>query len=380
MRPVIFLSVVFFANMLSRTIFSPLLPSLEEDLGIYHAKAGGLLLLVAVGYGSSMVLSGFLSARITHRRTILLSNGLVSVGLVAVALGRSLLHVRIAVLFLGLCCGLYLASGMSTIYHLVERQRWGRAISIHELAPNLAFVAAPLLAQLLLPLADWRRVLLVLVGGNMLVGLLYLVLGSKDPSRGEPPVFGNLREIFRERSFWIVVVLFVLAASAEVGVYSMLPTYLITERGFPLSRTSALIAASRLIGIVVMFAAGWLADRVGFRRTLVALLTSGGAVTILLGVSGAKLLPMTVLLQAPLVVAFFPVGLSALARIGPSKSQNLNVSFLVPIAYMFGGGLVPAGLGILGERGSFELGFVVLGAALAASAALVRLLTTGRED
>lgn len=374
LRPVVLLTGLFFANVLARTIFSPLLLWIERDLNIYHAQAGILLLFVAVGYSVSILLSGFVSAATSHRRAILLSNGLLSLGLLSVAVSRSLWGVRLSLLSLGLSAGLYLASGLTIIFHQVDQRLWGRALSLHELAPNAGFVIAPLLAQGLLAALGWRGIVLVLGGINLLSGLLFLVLGRRDGLRGEPPVFSNVREIFGNRSFWIMVVFFVLAASAEFGVYSMLPTYLMSERRMSLQTSSALVAGSRVIGIVVMFSAGWLSDRIGIARTIVLVLAGGGILTVLLGVSSNAVLPWVVLLQAAPIVAFFPVGLSALGRIGSGKTKSLNISFMVPIAYVVGAGLAPAGMGALGEAGRFKAAFVVLGALVIVSTLLAKLL------
>ena len=45
---------------------------------------------------------------------------------------------------LGLAAGLYMPSAIATITALVDQRHWGKAIAIHELAPNLAFFTGPL--------------------------------------------------------------------------------------------------------------------------------------------------------------------------------------------------------------------------------------------
>ena len=40
---------VFVLNMLARLVFGPLLPEIERDLGLSHATAGGVFLMIACG-------------------------------------------------------------------------------------------------------------------------------------------------------------------------------------------------------------------------------------------------------------------------------------------------------------------------------------------
>ena len=46
----------------------------------------------------------------------------------------------------------------------------------------------------------------------------------------------------------------------------------------------------------------------------------------------------------------------------------------IPFAFLFGGGLVPTFMGVLGDRASFSLGFILLGVAFLASMALLPFL------
>ena len=49
------------------------MPTIEADLNITHSDAGMLFLLISLGYFIGMLGSGFLSAAITHKKTISLS-------------------------------------------------------------------------------------------------------------------------------------------------------------------------------------------------------------------------------------------------------------------------------------------------------------------
>ena len=62
--PIIFVTVIFYLNFTSRVILAPLLPVIEEDLGIGHGEAGSLFLYIACGSGVGLLGSGFVSSRV----------------------------------------------------------------------------------------------------------------------------------------------------------------------------------------------------------------------------------------------------------------------------------------------------------------------------
>ena len=118
----------------------------------------------------------------------------------------------------------------------------------------------------------------------------------------------------RGRSFWLMVVLFALGMGAQVGVYTMLPLYLTEEKGMALDAANTLLGIANLSPLVMVFAAGWIAIRIGERRTIFGVLLLTGAVTILLGIlDGVGLTAMIFLLPAVAVCFFPPALLGALA-------------------------------------------------------------------
>ena len=72
--PIIFLMGMFYLNFLPRLIMAPLMVTIEQELHIGHDDSGGFFFLISAGYCISLLLSGFLSSRISHRKTIILSS------------------------------------------------------------------------------------------------------------------------------------------------------------------------------------------------------------------------------------------------------------------------------------------------------------------
>ena len=379
MGPLFFLVGIFFLNFLARIILSPLMPAVEKDLKIGHDEAGSLFLLISLGYCAGLLASGFVSSRLRHRKTILLSAIAVGGALIVVAVSHHLWGIRFGLILVGMAAGLYLPSGIATVTELVKPEHWGKAIAIHELAPNLGFVTAPLLAEALLGRFSWREVLWIAGIGSMVAGAVFILWGKGGTFPGEAPNSKTLRTILVEPSFWIMIVLFGLGIGASLGVYAMLPLYLVTEKGMDRTWANTLVASSRVLTMGSAILVGWVTDRIGPKKTLMGVFMTGGIVTMLLGLVPGSWVILAVFLQSMVATAFFPPGFAALSRIGSPRIKNVAVSLTVPIGFLLGGGVIAAGIGIMGEMGSFSLGISLFGGLLFLGVLLVRYLKFPNE-
>lgn len=366
----IFLASIFFINFTSRIIMAPLMPTIEGDLGISHGQAGSLFFLISVGYFTTLTASGFFSSRLTHSKTIVLSAVSLGLALVVTSLSHSLWGLRLGLLALGMAAGMYIPSAIATITSLIDSRHWGKAVAVHELAPNLSFVAAPLISEALIDILSWRGVLTALGIVSVVLGSSFALFGKGGGFRGQAPSLGAIRTLRSERSFWIMIILFSLAISSTLGVYTMLPLYLVSEHGIARNWANTLISLSRVFGLGTAFVGGWAADRLGPSRTIAGVLLLTGAMTIFLGATEAPLVILFVFLQPMIAVCFFPPAFSALSSIGPESIRNVAVSFTIPPAFMLGGGLVPTVIGLMGDAGYFGLGISLVGALILSGALL----------
>jgi NNP family nitrate/nitrite transporter-like MFS transporter len=347
------------------------MPPIEEDLGIRHAEAGSIFFSISFGYCATLLGSGFLSKRLTHKQIIVASALAVGLSLMAVAGSRTLTEMHLALLCLGMSAGLYLPSGMAALTESVQARNWGKAIAVHELAPNLGFISAPLIAEFMLTFSTWRDCLSSLGLVALVSGILFALFSKGGRFRGETPSFKNLRIILSESQFWLMAALFGLAIGSSMGIFKMLPLYLVAEKGLDRNWANTLISLSRISTILMVVAAGWVADRLGARKTLVGIVFFSGASTALIGVASDVWLTPVIFLQPALIVCFFPVGFAVLSRLSPPPLRNVTISMTILIAYLVGAGVVPAGIGLAGEYGAFSPAVLLLGFSMMASAFLV---------
>jgi MFS transporter, NNP family, nitrate/nitrite transporter len=355
------LTTIFFVNLLSRVALAPLLPIIENDLGLGHAGAGSFFMMMAIGYAIGLFVSGYLSSWLTFRQTIALAAIAIGCTLFFVAVSRSLWAIRIGLVLMGIPAGIYLPLAITTITASVSPANWGKAISIHELAPPLGYMSAPLIVEGLLLFFPWQGVLALIGGLSFILGLSFLRLGRGGDFKGEQPTLGNIRLLIDRPAFWIMVVLFSLAITSSIGMYSMMTLYLVTERGIDRGLANTLVSLSRLPVLAIAPLSGWVSDRFGTKPTLTVSLLFSGAMTILLGILPDRWAILILFLQPMLTGCFFPAGFTVLSQIVPTSTRNLSISLTVLISYLIGGGLIPIALGIFGDAGAFGLAFVIVG-------------------
>lgn len=372
--PILLLASIFFLNFLGRIVIAPLLPAIEADLSISHAQAGSLILITTTGYFVTVIGSGFVSSWISHRKTIILSAFTAALALAGVSMSQDFLSLRVSLLLLGLATGFYLTSGIATLTSLVPAKHWGKALAIHELAPNLGFVAAPLISEALLHWFSWRGVLGVIGVSSALCGCVFWRFGQGGTFHGQVPNLSSYRTLLRRSSFWIMVILFGLGMGGSFGIYTMLPLYLTAEQGMDRPFANTLIGLSRVSGLVSALMAGWATDRLGPRRTMVFVFFFTGLATMLMGLASGAWLIVLVFVQPMLAVCFFPAGFAALSLLGSAEIRSMAVSLAVPMGFLFAGAALPIGIGILGDAGHFGLAIGGTGALILSGWLLSRSL------
>ena len=352
---------IFFINMLSRLGLGPLLPEIERDFSFGHTSAGSLFLAVSFGYGLGLFGSTFVSARISHHQLIGWSSIAIGIVLGLVSLGRNLSMLRLALVGLGVAGGLYLPSGIAVLTSGVGKNDWGKVLSIHQLAPNMAYICAPLLAGYLLLWMPWRMILIGYGATAVLAGMYFLAGSHTGDYKGTAPSPALLAELIRDKVIWVMIFLFSLSLSVNQGVFAMMSLYLTTERGMDLHTANRLLAGTRIVAFGAPLLGGWFADRKGLKAALFLVIVSSSAATFSIALSPPQWIWAALFLQAVTSACFFPLGFAALSYTTRPETRSLAVSLTVPVGHFLGAGLGPALMGFSGDLVGFDAGFFVLG-------------------
>ena len=359
--PILLIASIFLLNFTSRIIVAPLLPTIEEDLGFSHGDAGSLFLFLSFGYFISLIGSGYISSRITHKKTITVSAIAVGAAISLISVSKSLFAMRFCVFLLGISAGTYLPSGITTITSLVNPRQWGKAVAIHELAPNLSFLLTPLLVEMLLYWFVWSNIFFLVGIGSIIMGFAFSHFGKGGNFLGEAPNFSSIRPILNVPAFWILIFLFGLAIASTLGIYNMLPLYLVAEHEVSREWANSLISISRISTLGMALLAGWATDRFGPKPIMIGVFLITGILTLLLGIVTTHWIGIVVFFQPMLAVCFYPAGFAALSLISTPENRNVAISLTIPIAFVIGGGAVPALIGIMADKGYFAWGISLSG-------------------
>lgn len=376
----VFLAWLFYLGFVGRVLFAPLMPEIEQDLGINHGEAGTMFLLMSCGYVLAPICSGLISSRINHLGALKASAWLVGLALIPFSFVENLLAIGFLLMVVGFAGSIHLPSAIATITAEIQKSDWGKGLSVHQCAPPLSFVSAPLLAALLLRWFSWREILLIWGGISLVSALLYTIFGRGGEFPGRVVSVSYVKTVCTTLSFWIMLVLFAMAMCGNAGIFAMLPLYFVAERGYDLTLANTLIGVAQLSGVVMLFFAGWLTDKIGQKKMMASSLLVAALLTVLLSCTKGWLLLAVLFLQPAVLTAFFPAGFAALSRIAEPSMRSVVNALGPPMAFLIGGGMMPAIIGYMAENFSFSAGIFFAGCFIFLGPVLVFFIRLGDFD
>lgn len=369
---------LWFFNFSTRIIPSPVLPLIEDELMLSHARAGGLFTFLYAGYAFSLLMVGSMAPKVGYKRCIICGFLCSSSALFIVQYTYSYWELALLFLLIGLGCGVYLPSIMPMITETFPREHWGKAIGIHDSAASLSILFMPLYISIGLNLFPWRRLLLFLCIASMVVVLLFWIF-SKEPRREKVADRYAATEVLKKKALWYMMPLWIVAAACCLGVYSIIPLFLVHERGLPLDLANTVFGISRLGGIVVSVTAGFLVDRLGVRRMLFWTLFLTGLSTAGLAMARPfNPLVGALFFQATVALGFFPVGLATISKLTTSSERSMAMGVVISVGVIFGLGVAPYLLGTIADRVNFQTGILLLGVLTTLSSFSVKYLINSR--
>jgi NNP family nitrate/nitrite transporter-like MFS transporter len=365
----LFLWFLWFNNLGVRLIFSPILPLVEDEFAISHARAGSVFIFQSIGYGLSMFFSGFFSGRLGYKKSILLSLVVSSLVCFLIPFVKVFSAIYFFSFLLGFSTGIYLPSVMPLLTEYFDEKNWGKSIAIHDSAASISIFSTPFLALFLLQFFNWRGIFPVFAGVFLLTGLIFFFSSDEFKIRHSDKT--RFRDLVQRRSLWIMAILWVFAGGANMGIYFVVPLYLTKELFLSIGYANTILGVSRLGGIAMAILCGFLVDRFSLKKIMFAMLLLTGLFTVLLGMASIRWIGILLFLQAVVVTGFFPLGLVSLARMFDREIRGPATGLTLTVGVILGGGLMPYLLGLSGDLISFRFGISLLGTVVILSSSLV---------
>ncbi len=350
-------------------LFSPILPIIEDEYMVTHAKASSIFIFLSAGYGLGVIISGFFSGRFGYKKSIIISLVLLSMVNILIPFAHSFILLYVFAFLLGFSVGIYLPAAIPLITEYYEEKSWGKAISIHDTGASVAIFATPIIALFLLDFFKWRGIFVVYGVFFLLCAIIFYFICHEVKIKHPPKTM--LSYILKRRSLWLVAILWIFGASANIGIYSITPLYLTKELNMHMGYANTILGISRLGSIGIAIACGFIVDRFSLKHFMFIVLSIAGILTILLGVIGARYIGLILFLQAIFITGFFPIGLVAIAKLFTREIRSLATGIIIALSILFGGGIAPYLLGVAGDHLTFGLGITILGVLIMLSSTLL---------
>ena len=370
-KALIFLSFVWFLwfmNFVSRAILSPVLPLIEDEFGVTHARATSIFLFLGLGYGLSVFFSAVYARTLGPRKSVCAALLTLGLSLLAISQVRTFDLFYLFSLTLGLGAGMYLPAMIPILTEYYDQRDWGKVIAIHDSGSPLGLFATPFIVIVVLLFLPWRGMLIFIATVYFLCAVMFYSWSEETKIAAKVTYFP--KHLLRRGDFWCFGIVWIFMAGATMGPYFVVPLYLTKELSFSVESSNVIFGVSRIGGALAGILAGFLVDRFRAKGIAFFMILTTGILTALVAVRDVRWIQVFLFLQATTVTGFFPISLVSISRMFNSEERGQAVGFIVTMGVV-GMAIIPYFLGLAGDLASFRLGFVLLGIVTTLSSVLL---------
>lgn len=340
-------------------LVDPILKPIADELGATASQVSLLFTSYMVVMGVAMLITGWVSSRFGAKRTLL-------VGLVIIILGAGLAGSMDSVMAIvgfrglwGLGNALFIATALSTITQAAKGSV-GQAIILYEAALGVGIAAGPLLGGLLGSFS-WR---FPFFGVSVLMAIALIGVASflpPTPVSGKPSSLGAPLKALKHPALLTVAI---TALLYNFGFFTLL-----AFTPFPLDLPALKVGLiffgwGILLAFTSVVVAPWLQRRIGTTAGILIALTGFAAILVLMGIFTSH----KWVLAAGVVVAGGFLGINntliteTVMKAAPVERPVASAAY--SFVRFTGGAIAPFLAGILGEKVSVHLPFLVGAAAV----------------
>ena len=280
-----------FVHHLLPALIVPLLPFIRNDFSLDYTRSAMVLSAFTLPYGISQIPAGWLADRINRR--ILMIIGICGVGLAGVLVGLSQTYIMLIVflVLMGVLGGGYHPSVTPMVSALVESNKRGRTLGIHEIGGGASFSVVPLVAAAIAAAWGWRGSFIGLAIPPVIVGIIfYRLLGQRAAmSRTQPKTIKHHEEVAPQpgyrRRLVVFMILSVVTGGLVASATSVLPLYMVDNFGASEQTAASLMAIYYSAGLWASPLGGHISDRLGRVPVIVVISLIAAAAIYLLNIA-----------------------------------------------------------------------------------------------
>ncbi|QDZ27445.1 MFS transporter [Noviherbaspirillum sp. UKPF54] len=276
-------------------ILAPLFPWLKEAFSLSYAELGLLMTVFFIVSGAGQALAGFVVDRVGARAVLF--SGIALLGLSALLLSQAHSYAMLLAgsMLAGLGNSVFHPADFTLLNKRVPTQRLGHAFSVHGIAGNLGWAAAPVFLTTIAALSSWRTALAAaacIPFATLVVLFAYRDLLRTDEAKtavaapGRSAAGGHVLDFMRLPAVWMCFAFFFITAMALGGIQSFSSSGLRALYGMSLASATAGYTAYMLASAAGMVAGGFMASRTSRHERTIAMAFTGSGIVSLIVAAG----------------------------------------------------------------------------------------------
>lgn len=356
----------FTAYALASSVFGPSLPAIVQDLVLAPVQIGALAAAGSIGF-LSVLPAGIVADMLGKKKVVIAGIAVIAAGTVIAGLSSSFPLLLAALILAGVGNGFFEGS-VNAFVSDAYKDKPGFALNALHSTWGVGGFLGPLLAGLMLSkFGLWQ--LSFLVAGSIVAATIIPVAST---SARRPISTGSRRRprptLRLNVSLALVLALF-LVWGTELGIYSFLPLFLQSERGFDSVTASA--SLSMLFVALALGRAVWslISDRLGLYSTTKITAAAAAALILLAAAVPTQLAAIVLFMFAGFFFASVVPTILALAAREAGLSSGSATGFILLIASI-GGVVIPWSIALISGATTLFAGFVCLSILMASIAPL----------
>lgn len=362
MKPALLLLLwtMWYLAFSTRTVLAPFLPMIKNEFAISHATSGALLIFISIGQSLGYFCAGTIASRIGAKILVVISFVSAAAALAGIYLSSTYFVLSVWLFVFGLCGGLYLPCAIPILTAAFDHEHWGKAISFHETAAGFSILTIPYLAAFFMALMPWRSFFLILAAAFTMIIPVFWITSPDTRTQQSRPV--GILITLKRPELWMIMALWTISAMGAMGIYSVLPLFLVEERSMTIETANRILSATRIGGLAGQIGIGFFLDRYDTGKTIIILILGMGLASLGLGIADVNAVLIVLLfLQATFSIVFFPVGIVAISRLTTLEERGIFAGIVMGVSTVLGLGVTPFFLGFIADIWHFQPGFILLG-------------------
>ncbi len=318
-----------FSHHVVGALLQPLQTFIRDDFLLTKTQLGFLQgTAYNLPYGLSQLPAGWLADRVSPR--VLITIGITGVAAAGLLVGVSPSYAVMvtAIVLLGLLGGGYHPAAAPLVTASVGKKSPGIALGLHQIGGTASFFLTPLIAVGLASLISWRGAFVAVSVPTLVFGIaLFLILGRRRAKIAQPAEETvDAEALSRAGEMRRLVPMLILGVTVQVLIFSsvsFVPVFANEALGVSNAAAGGLLALAHLAGLFAGPVGGYLSDRFGkVRVILAASLVAGPAIHLLSQTSPGWSLSVVLLLMGTCQYMAMPTSEAYIISHAPERRRS----------------------------------------------------------